>query len=954
MHNKPPLLSPLALAVSFALGPAPLLANPSGPQVVSGSVSINAAPGVTTINQSSHRAIVNWQSFSIQPGETTRFNQPSSSAAILNRVVGGNPSQLLGNLSANGQVFLINPNGVLVGAGATIHTGAFVASTRDVSNTQFMQGGALDFTGTSGAAITNLGSIHAAQGDVQLIAFTVDNQGSLGAPRGTAGLASGTHVLFAPADSQRILVRPEAVNSGGSVANSGVISAAQVELKAAGGNPYALAINAGGSISAISIDNVGGRIMLNARAGTTQVDGTLAARDGGRIEVTGQHVRLTGQASLDVSGAAGGAISVGGGYQGKDAQLQNAESLTVAAGARLNADAGARGDGGRIILWSDGHTAYQGHLSAHGGSSGGDGGFAEISGKYTLEYRGSVDLRAPAGKTGTLLLDPTDITIVSAAATGSLTVSGNTSTITDADLANALATANVIISTSSAGGGSGDITVSAVTDSTAASFFGYFFDSTNNTLTLHADRDIIVNHPMRVFRFAPQSTTAGLTLLAGRNLEVNNTNGSVFLWSNNLTLVADNANNGNGTSTMRFADGVMLFADNIRLFAPSTDQLTRPSSVTLTNTVPNVGLWLGDPGTTAEGIYTRRAGTSGSNPGASNPPVVLPGQNLLPGQVTHAALIPVYTRSLDDLIRATGDAELIKQLELFNALKTFVARDGISDGEAREIRKVEEALRNRLPDFDPDRQQRINQVNSRNDPELTRWMDTLLWYEQYIFRYGRDEYTLTEIGKLKQQIDIKLAGYEFIEQIRAVNSSGFQNLTGFDSGQMTALFQQMANPDYPTLRGNLITFLRSSSGYNENEAKALVSKITDAELRGMMFDQLTRNIGSIIDVIDRKTANQMKSSAHYQALLNEVDAQLESSGHSSSRKQVINLGMMWQLPPAQRYSNFFKERVQEIGADLAVFATQRAVLTDLLNRVSAAREFLTGEGPKPGSPLLIL
>ncbi|MFN7276087.1 MAG: hypothetical protein ACK5TI_01730, partial [bacterium] len=239
-----------------------------------------------------------------------------------------------------------------------------------------------------------------------------------------------------------------------------------------------------------------------------------------------------------------------------------------------------------------------------------------------------------------------------------------------------------------------------------------------------------------------------------------------------------------------------------------------------------------------------------------------------------------------------------------------------------------------------------------NDPELTRWMDTLLWYEQYIFRYGRDEHTLAEIVKLKQQIDIKLAGYEFIEQIRAVNSSGFQNLTGFDSKQMTALFQQMANPDYPTLRGNLFAFLRSE--YNENDAKALVSKITDAELRGMMFDQLTRNIGSIIDLIDRKTANQMKSSAHYQALLDEVDAQLESSGYSSSRKQVINLGMMWKLPPAQRYSNFFQERVQEIGADLAVFATQRAVLTDLLNRVSAAREFLTGEGPKPGSPLLIL
>lgn len=935
MHNKLPLLSPLALAVSCALGPAPSLANPTGAQVVSGSVSINAAPGVTTINQNSHRAIVNWQSFSIQPGETTRFNQPSSSAAILNRVVSGNPSQLLGNLSANGQVFLINPNGVLVGAGATINTGAFVASTRDVSNTQFMQGGPLDFTGTSGAGITNLGNIHAAQGDVQLIAYTVDNQGSLSAPRGTAGLASGTHVLFAPADSQRILVRPDAVNGGGSVANSGVISAAQVELKAAGGNPYALAVNAGGSISAVSIDNVGGRIILNAKSGTTQVDGALAARNGGRIEVTGQHVRLTGQASLDASGSAGGGtISVGGGYQGKEAQLQNAESLTVAAGVRLNADAGTQGDGGRIILWSDGHTAYQGHLSARGGNAGGDGGFAEISGKKTLDYRGSIDLRAPAGKAGTLLLDPTDITLISAAATGNLNVSGNTSTITDADLAAALAGGNVIISTASGGSGSGDITVSAVTDNMATSFIGYFFDSTPNALTLLAERDIIVNHPLRVF--SPGSPTTGLTLQAGRNLQVNNSN--TFLWSNNLTLVADNANNGNGTSTMGFASGVMLFGDNIRLFVPSTDQLTRPSSVTLTNLVPNVGLWLGDPGTTAEGIYTRRASTASSSPGSSNP------GGLNPGQVVTAATISISGTPLDDLILATGDAELIKQLELFNALKDHVARDGISDGEAREIRKIEEALRNRLPDFDPSRQQRIDEVRRRNDPELTRLMDTLLWYEQYIIKYGRDADTLASIAKLKQQIDIKLAGFTFIEQIQAVNGTNFQDITGFSVRGMTLLFEKMANPNYQEVR-DLLTFTGRSLTGDPN----YVNKATEPEIRGYLFDTLHSELFSMIETINRKTANQLERYAGAKAKLDEADAQLNASGYSSSSKKVINLNMMWSIPGAQETSNRYHEALQSISSDLAVFATQRAVLTDLLNRVAAAREFLTGQGPKPGN-----
>ena len=153
MLAKLPRPTRIALAVSAALCSSQILANPLGGQVISGSATIQSSGNQTTINQSSNRAIINWQSFSIGNGERTHFNQPSASSAVLNRVLGGNPSELLGALSANGKVFIINPNGVLVGAGATINTGAFVGSTRDVSNPQFMAGGNLDFFGSTNACL---------------------------------------------------------------------------------------------------------------------------------------------------------------------------------------------------------------------------------------------------------------------------------------------------------------------------------------------------------------------------------------------------------------------------------------------------------------------------------------------------------------------------------------------------------------------------------------------------------------------------------------------------------------------------------------------------------------------------------------------------------------------------------------------------------------------------------
>src|SRR5690606_33720447 len=120
---------------------------------------ISGGAGTLTIQQATARAVLHWDDFSIGAGEVVRFVQPDAASATLNRVLGGNPSSLLGSLEANGRVFLINPNGVLVGRGARIDAAGFLASTLNVTNEQFLAGGELVFSGESTAAVQNLGAI---------------------------------------------------------------------------------------------------------------------------------------------------------------------------------------------------------------------------------------------------------------------------------------------------------------------------------------------------------------------------------------------------------------------------------------------------------------------------------------------------------------------------------------------------------------------------------------------------------------------------------------------------------------------------------------------------------------------------------------------------------------------------------------------------------------------------
>src|SRR5437867_12298271 len=188
----------------------PLAANPIGGSVVGGNGNATISgqgTTFTTINQSANRVIINWQDFSIGLGEVTKFVQPSANAVALNRVFSGSPSEIYGSLQANGRVFVVNPNGIMVGAHGQIDTKGFVGSTLNIPNSSFLAGANLTLSGNSTAPIRNDGTIQALGGDVFLIAHTVENAGTIRAPQGTVGLAAGSQVRLVQSGNERISVQ---------------------------------------------------------------------------------------------------------------------------------------------------------------------------------------------------------------------------------------------------------------------------------------------------------------------------------------------------------------------------------------------------------------------------------------------------------------------------------------------------------------------------------------------------------------------------------------------------------------------------------------------------------------------------------------------------------------------------------------------------------------------------
>src|SRR3989304_394020 len=184
--NSKSVFKPKLMAVTLALLSPAAFAAPMDGQISAGSGGIAQAGTTTTITQNTQNLAINWQSFSIGSNEAVRFNQPNASAIALNRVLGQNPSQILGSLSANGQVFVLNPNGVLFGNAAQVNVGGLVASTLNISDADFMAGNnVFSNGGIVGGNVDNQGALNAANGGyIAPISPAVSNTGSISAPQG--------------------------------------------------------------------------------------------------------------------------------------------------------------------------------------------------------------------------------------------------------------------------------------------------------------------------------------------------------------------------------------------------------------------------------------------------------------------------------------------------------------------------------------------------------------------------------------------------------------------------------------------------------------------------------------------------------------------------------------------------------------------------------------------------
>ncbi|WP_332701469.1 beta strand repeat-containing protein [Devosia sp.] len=281
---------------------------PSGGQIVAGQGAITTNDNAVVINQATDKMIANWQGFSIGAINSVIFNQPASSSVALNRVIGQDPSQILGSLTANGQVFLINPNGIVFGQGASVQTGAFVATTLGMTDGNFLSGN-YNFTG-SGGSITNRGNITG--NVVALIAPSVTNAGTI---KGSTALAAGTDVLLDFDGDGLLTIEVKANTLAGLVENKGLIQAdGGVAILTAQGASDALkgVVNNSGTVQAQTIAKKNGRILLlgDMDNGEVNVSGGLDASapsggNGGFIETSAKRVTVADDVAITTKAVGG-------------------------------------------------------------------------------------------------------------------------------------------------------------------------------------------------------------------------------------------------------------------------------------------------------------------------------------------------------------------------------------------------------------------------------------------------------------------------------------------------------------------------------------------------------------------------------------------------------------------------------------------------------------------------
>jgi len=491
------ILTSTAVFANPAVPNLPKLALPTNGQVVAGNASISQSQTVTTatmnVNQTSQRAVINWDSFNVGKNATVNFNQPNANAVTLNRVTGATPSMIDGAVRANGQVIFVNPNGVTFGKGAEINAAGVVASTMNIADKDFMEGKST-YKGNGTGAVINEGKIktNVDGGYIALLAPEVRNDGFLIAKKGsgTVAMASGEQITLDFQGNLLMSLKVDKAIYQGLIENKRVVevNGGLVVIATGSANQLmATVIKNTGRISASSLVNNGGTIELIANTVTQagKVTANSKTAQGGQVNLIGSDITLASNSITSATGASGGgqvnvglaSTAVSGGTQvssstqagikaNADAAAnskQLAKTVTIEQGALVDTSATKAGNGGAIAIWSEVKTTVAGILKSIGGSIAGNGGFIETSsnGTVALAPQTQINTSASNGKSGTWLLDPID-----------LTIDASTANLISAVLANS----NVTI---------------AVTASTTACPIGSCTQSGTGSLTIASGADIL-------------------------------------------------------------------------------------------------------------------------------------------------------------------------------------------------------------------------------------------------------------------------------------------------------------------------------------------------------------------------------------------------------------------------------------------------------------------------------
>ena len=368
---------------------------PTGGTVAGGNATITQESNNLSINQSSDKVILNWETFNIGKEASVEFFQPNSTSTALNRVFASDPSHIYGSLKANGQLIFINPSGVIFQGGSKVDVGAMIATSLNMSTDSFLNNDYIfENDNDYNALVKNNGELNAYEGGtIALIASKVENNGIINTPTGSSALLSGDKVKLSMDGNQLINYSIEKGSLNSLIENNHAINAnnGAVILSSEGKDEVlSSVINNKGTIKAKGITKQGGNIFLSSKKGKIKNSGTMIASSevsvGGKIEVTGDHITLKTGSVINVTGKRGGGQAlVGGSWQNSNPDVYQAKTVVVEKNAKINASSIKYGIGGEIVVWSDihaksGKTVVEGSLQAKGGLEGGDGGRIETSG----------------------------------------------------------------------------------------------------------------------------------------------------------------------------------------------------------------------------------------------------------------------------------------------------------------------------------------------------------------------------------------------------------------------------------------------------------------------------------------------------------------------------------------------------------------------------------------------